>query len=229
MMGFGTMFGKQRSVRRQLFPEKLWDLVNKPASGIQWSHDGKRIEVERTQLEKFIGTKFRSHNFDSFIRQLHFYGFRKCGSSYHHENFQKDHPENLCLMKRKYSGLPMTPIADLTPMIPRSTNVVNRYEPNSSILYDIRSNNDLKLDHPVSFSVTGKSNVRSVQKQDSIIFHLPDRSRNPLGKPGPKSLVLQKNHYGGQNFITAYFLFNANDYNQASKNPHEIRPHSMAE
>lgn len=96
---------KQRVVKRQLFPQKLWDLVNRPSSGIQWSPDGKRIQVERSQLEKFIGTKFRSHNFDSFIRQLHFYGFRKCGNSYHHDKFQRGQPNALLTMKRKYSNL----------------------------------------------------------------------------------------------------------------------------
>lgn len=120
--------------RRQLFPEKLWDLVNKPASGIKWSNDGKRIEVDRGQLEKFLQTKqcdrsfqcqetpaslsstsssssalnqtkFRSHNFDSFIRQLHFYGFKKAGNSYYHDKFQRGQPEALHAMKRKYSNL----------------------------------------------------------------------------------------------------------------------------
>lgn len=99
------MTGKHRSARRQLFPEKLWDLVNKPESGVQWSPDGKRIEVQRTELEKTIHTKFRSQNFDSFIRQLHFYGFRKCGNSYHHDKFQRGQPEALLTMKRKYSNL----------------------------------------------------------------------------------------------------------------------------
>jgi len=104
------MSAKPRPARRQLFPEKLWDLVNKPASGVQWSPDGKKIEVERSQLEKFIGTKFRSHNFDSFIRQLHFYGFRKCGNSYHHDKFQRGQPERLVTMKRKYSNLTLGPM-----------------------------------------------------------------------------------------------------------------------
>lgn len=97
---------QKRSVKRQLFPEKLWDLVNKPDSGIHWSEDGLSIELERSQLEKFIGTKFRSHKFDSFIRQLHFYGFRKNGNSYHHDKFQRGHPEALLTMKRKYSNSP---------------------------------------------------------------------------------------------------------------------------
>lgn len=106
-----AMAEKHRAVRRQLFPEKLWELVNKPASGIQWSPDGKRIEVERSQLEKFIGTKFRSQNFDSFIRQLHFYGFRKCGNSYHHEKFQRGRPEALLTMRRKYSNFTFNQIS----------------------------------------------------------------------------------------------------------------------
>lgn len=90
--------------RRQLFPEKLWELVDQPSSGIQWSSDGKRIEVNRTLLENYDGIKFRSHNFDSFIRQLHFYGFRKTGNSYYHDQFQKGKPEALLSMKRKYSN-----------------------------------------------------------------------------------------------------------------------------
>lgn len=99
------MTGKQqRTVRRQLFPEKLWDLVNKPTSGIQWSADGRRIEVDRSQLEKCLETKFRLHKFDSFIRQLHLYGFKKCGNSYHHDKFQRGKPETLLTMKRKYSN-----------------------------------------------------------------------------------------------------------------------------
>lgn len=96
--------------RRQLFPEKLWDLVNEPGSGIKWSPEGTKIEVERSKLEKFISRKFRSQNFNSFIRQLHFYGFKKCGNSYYHESFQRGHPENLPFMKRKYSSRALTKI-----------------------------------------------------------------------------------------------------------------------
>lgn len=129
--------------RRQLFPEKLWDLVNRPCSGIRWSTDGKRIEVERSQLEKFLQTKtcernfhgshqsatpttaavqataakFRSNNYDSFIRQLHFYGFKKQHNSYHHDKFQRGQPEALHSMKRKYSNsycplsMPSSPVS----------------------------------------------------------------------------------------------------------------------
>ena len=124
------MTGKQK---RQLFPEKLWELVNRPTSGIKWSPDGKRIEVERGQLERFLQsklgdrdfdglqqqqqTKFRSHNFDSFIRQLHFYGFKKCGNSYHHDKFQRGQPDVLHTMKRKYSNLISSPSNGSSPEI----------------------------------------------------------------------------------------------------------------
>lgn len=101
-----------RLVRRQLFPEKLWDLVHNTDSGIDWSADGTCIEVERTLLEKSIGAKFRSQNFDSFIRQLHFYGFRKAGNSYYHEKFQQNQLEQVLTMKRKYSNAALTPISD---------------------------------------------------------------------------------------------------------------------
>lgn len=126
------MSAKHRTVRRQLFPEKLWDLVNKPSSGIQWSPDGKRIQVERTQLEKFIGTKFRSHNFDSFIRQLHFYGFRKCGNSYHHDKFQRGQPEALLTMKRKYSNLTMGSLCRVNPHSPCYTSNMSNASSNDS-------------------------------------------------------------------------------------------------
>lgn len=126
------MTGKHKTVRRQLFPEKLWDLVNKPESGIQWSPDGKRIEVERSQLEKFIGTKFRSHNFDSFIRQLHFYGFRKCGNSYHHDKFQRGQPDALLTMKRKYSNLTLTSLTSSPCYASNSNNNFRNSNTNSS-------------------------------------------------------------------------------------------------
>lgn len=100
--GVINSIGKQR---RQLFPEKLWELVNShQGSGIRWSpSNNKCIEIERSKLERYLQTKFRSQNFDSFIRQLHFYGFKKCGNSYYHDKFQRDQPDRIHSMRRKYS------------------------------------------------------------------------------------------------------------------------------
>lgn len=91
--------------KRQLFPEKLWELVHsQQSSGIRWSaSNSKCIEIDRSKLERYLQTKFRSQNFDSFIRQLHFYGFKKCGNSYFHDKFQRDQPDGIHKMRRKYS------------------------------------------------------------------------------------------------------------------------------
>lgn len=92
-----------------MFPEKLWDLVHKTDTGVHWSEDGTCVEVDRIKLEKCIGFKFRSKNFDSFIRQLHFYGFRKAGNSYYHEKFQQNRFHEVLSMKRKYSHMTQIP------------------------------------------------------------------------------------------------------------------------
>lgn len=151
---------QQRAARRKLFPEKLWDLVNKPDSGIRWSPDGKKIHVDRGQLEKFIGTKFRSHNFDSFIRQLHFYGFRKCGDSYHHDKFQRNQPDALLTMKRKYSNL----------------NLQQTNTPSSSQQAD-----------PINITTNSIQSVESHVHQSPKPAHTTNRARLATSRPIPTS------------------------------------------
>lgn len=142
------MAAKTRSTRRQLFPEKLWDLVNKADSGVKWTPDGKKIEVERAQLEKLIGTKFRSKNFDSFIRQLHFYGFRKNGNYYQHDRFQRGQPEALHTMKRKYSNqtIPNPPPVS-------SQNIVQDYSENSYV------DTNQQQCYPIDYSITARKRI----------------------------------------------------------------------
>lgn len=206
------MTGKQRTVRRQLFPEKLWDLVNKPESGIQWSPDGRRIEVERTQLEKFIGTKFRSHNFDSFIRQLHFYGFRKCGNSYHHDKFQRDQPETLLSMKRKYSNLTLTSPC-LSPKS-QDTSMTEYQEPaQQEDEYEELTLYTLKPDTTASpsFVEIRKDIAKADRDENSIKITLPDILRDTDEEVWPKTLVLENFWSGAQNILSAYFIYKTNE------------------
>lgn len=181
---------KRRPTKRQLFPEKLWDLVNKPDSGIEWTEDGTKIEVERSQLEKLIGTKFRSKNFDSFIRQLHFYGFRKNGNYYQHDKFQRGQPEALKTMKRKYSHL--NPPADACKTSTQLQSIQDCTQIPSNTL-DGFSTFDEAID------LSGRSNLASEMSQNSANssiklpmvndFHFRASSSLP---PPPRSLVSQR-------------------------------------
>lgn len=211
------MTGKQKSARRQLFPEKLLDLVNKPDSGVQWSPDGKRIEVERTQLEKFIGTKFRSHNFDSFIRQLHFYGFRKCGNSYHHDKFQRGQPGALLGMKRKYSTQSHT--KSMSDEIKRDDEYSNSASSSNQItLYTLQSISALDT----SGESTGSSpipcfgNIRedianANSENNSLKITIPELMKETGSTAWPKTLVFQNCWNGTQNILSAYFIYRTNE------------------
>ncbi|XP_029703776.1 uncharacterized protein isoform X1 [Takifugu rubripes] len=102
-----------------LFPAKLWNLVNHPeVTAIVWDSKGECIEINQELLEKQILSpstntltgcpSFKSISFSSFIRQLYAYGFKKAEHCkrylvihhYLHPLFKKNKPELLSLMGR---------------------------------------------------------------------------------------------------------------------------------
>lgn len=102
-----------------LFPAKLWNLVNHPeVTAIVWDSKGECIEINQELLEKQILSpstntltgcpSFKSISFSSFIRQLYAYGFKKAEHCkrylvihhYLHPLFKKNKPELLSLMSR---------------------------------------------------------------------------------------------------------------------------------
>lgn len=201
--------------KRQLFPEKLWQLVNKPNSGVTWAPDGRRIVVERSKLEQFPDTKFRSTNFDSFIRQLHFYGFRKCGNSYHHEKFQQGRPDQLLRMKRKYSNSF------------HHSNIPNsRTNSQPTPRQNAQSNNSINL--PMSSSSSTSSSVLSstsisttmhsssttqpqpTNKTKNIVLYAftpKSEQMTPFNEAWPKTLVINRYWDGNDYLLKAYFVF----------------------
>ncbi|XP_069800996.1 heat shock factor protein 5, partial [Dendropsophus ebraccatus] len=100
------------------FPAKLWRIVNSPFyQSIYWDSDGYAFIIEQLQFEYELlspprtsnnaAKLFKTKNFQSFIRQLNLYGFKKIfpvfGSKVHYfcnENFQKDRPDLLIHLKR---------------------------------------------------------------------------------------------------------------------------------
>lgn len=69
------IISKQKSL---LFPQKLWNLANSSSfPAINWSKNGLEIQINIDKLTPFLRHITRTHKFESFLRQLHMYGFRK--------------------------------------------------------------------------------------------------------------------------------------------------------
>ncbi|XP_027886421.1 heat shock factor protein 5 isoform X2 [Xiphophorus couchianus] len=108
------------NINPNIFPAKLWRLVNNPADGaIRWDSRGQVIVIDQQLFETQILSPtsrtfnstdtFKTTNFSSFVRQLNLYGFKKVdlpadheeeagNRLYHHfhnPNFQRSCPQLL--------------------------------------------------------------------------------------------------------------------------------------
>lgn len=112
-----------KQLQLPMFLSKTFHMIDKCDSSIAaWSENGDNFVVKN--IEKFAGVVlplyFKHSNFSSFARQLNFYGFRKlrseailtaevdpssaCYVRFYHENFQRDKPHLLSLIKRATKG-----------------------------------------------------------------------------------------------------------------------------
>lgn len=94
------------------FPTKLWQLVNDgKVCAVIWNSRGNGIIVRQDLVESQVLSldSFRATSFMSFVRQLHYYGFRKFKRwskgnpnihHYTHPDFIRSHPERLSLVQR---------------------------------------------------------------------------------------------------------------------------------
>ncbi|GBG33247.1 Heat stress transcription factor A-4c [Hondaea fermentalgiana] len=72
----------------------------------EWSTDGSKFVVKSTRFERDVVRKFFKGNLGTFIRQLHFYGFKKSDHvgdtwSFEHPKFVRDFPANIYEIRRK--------------------------------------------------------------------------------------------------------------------------------
>jgi len=89
------------------FLQKLQTISeSSPADVADWSDDGLAYIVkDNDRFGDFLKNHFKG-NLQTFVRQLHFYGFKKLDVnngawSFIHENFRKGHPDLLCEIRRK--------------------------------------------------------------------------------------------------------------------------------
>ena len=93
------------------FLSKLRELLSRPddyGHCIRWVHDGQAIEIldEKEFANSVLLETFLYSNFNSFIRQLNVYGFRKTRRNlnervYYHPQFIQHRPELAKMIKRK--------------------------------------------------------------------------------------------------------------------------------
>ncbi|KAI7813177.1 heat shock factor protein 5, partial [Triplophysa rosa] len=103
------------SISGRNFPAKLWNLANDPENkSVFWSPSGDGVVINQHKFEIELMSPeqeskvFKTTNFNSFIRQLNLYGFRKVidgprDPDLHHfqnTNFKRSQPELLVNMKR---------------------------------------------------------------------------------------------------------------------------------
>eukprot|EP00944_MAST-04C_sp_MAST-4C-sp1_P010037 g10037.t1 len=90
------------------FLQKLFQIVSHEAPYCKWNKDGDTIIVLSPDefSAKVLPKYFKSNNFSSFVRQLHFYGFRKTDKDknsweFQHAKFLRGQPKLLTEITRK--------------------------------------------------------------------------------------------------------------------------------
>ncbi|KAF5903147.1 heat shock factor protein 5-like, partial [Clarias magur] len=178
------------------FPSKLWHLVNDPQLySICWDDRGERILIhqERFEVEVLfshdgeINRYFNTRDFNSFIRQLNLYGFRKVRRSldgfekkfdraaftaqmhrFHNPNFKRDNPGLLVNLKRlrpvKYPRLAVS--TEVPDMITRRFHypMLNSPQENSGLM---KSGSAFSLEHqeiPYHHYTNGSQQMRECDR-----------------------------------------------------------------
>lgn len=134
------------------FPQKLWYLINlNNETSIQWTESGESILIDSLEFSiKFIKTEnifFKYSNYNSFVRQLNLYGFKKLSKrikfdniqEYKHKYFIRDREDLLEQVKRKYfENRSLTFSTKIDSMLAKrkpftSLNECNRLEPSAKL------------------------------------------------------------------------------------------------
>ncbi|KAI8081870.1 HSF-type DNA-binding-domain-containing protein [Gilbertella persicaria] len=112
------------------FLRKLWAIISDPVheDDMHWVHSGQVMCIPNASLftQKMLPALFNHNNFQSFVRQLNLYGFRKVlteetrtnKTAWHfkHPNFQRDYPHKLHDIKRRSKHRLLPPLPPSLPL-----------------------------------------------------------------------------------------------------------------
>lgn len=102
-----------KTTQEKQFLQQAFDMITSCPNDIaSWSLNGSTIIIKNSEklASTIIPIYFKHSNFASFVRQLNIYGFRKLRldsarnpmwSEFAHPLFQRDHPENISLIKKQ--------------------------------------------------------------------------------------------------------------------------------
>ncbi|CAD8074003.1 unnamed protein product [Paramecium primaurelia] len=90
------------------FLQKLYEILESEQSAIGWNKDGTTFQILDSSLltEQIMPQYFKHRNYQSFLRQLNMYGFKKLKnkqgkSEFQHSQFKKGLKNNLLKIKRR--------------------------------------------------------------------------------------------------------------------------------
>ncbi|KAF9494493.1 hypothetical protein BDN71DRAFT_1393105 [Pleurotus eryngii] len=164
------------------FLQKLYEIITDKSNAdlIRWSDRGDILMVvdhERFANE-LLGRWFKHRNFNSFVRQLNMYGFRKVSHlqqgalqspidpkvwSFEHPCFRRGQPDLLCLIqRRKYSATAGEAVDSLQSIIDEVAGIERHQAAIATELTELKQSNQ------VLWQEASASRVRLEKQQDTI-------------------------------------------------------------
>jgi hypothetical protein len=164
--------------------------------GIVWNDAGDNIVVQdpKSFSKEVLPRYFRSGNYASFVRQLHFYGFHKVDKTqdiFKHDKFRRDYPDLARDIVRRTNGVSndcndkemrlqvqslTTQLAEVKGQVGKMTNQIDSLSMLLKELYSDRM--DMKKQMEEQKVYTQKLERLILERESKLSFPKPERSVN---------------------------------------------------
>jgi len=161
---------------RKLFVDKIYDILSDPANSniVRWDDSGRSfvVEDEVAFAERILPNHFKHSNFESFVRQLHQYGFHKTQGSQHirefaHGDFMRGRTDLISGIKRKVPAS----VKDLKHDIDELRSIVEDLQTKNEALvddYESRIHN-IESDYVSQINDLKQLNMTIMERYDELI------------------------------------------------------------